>query len=298
MKNKRTRIVFSNGLENKKRMLKEIISAIIICLMMFACKSQNKVQTYEIYDDGIAIEKFDSLNKDENRYNSDNQIYKTWKTFTFRYYYEDKSGVKYLMTKDTLGNDNIDTWKFEKVDLKNPKSVSQIIMTVTYGLKPFIQSDTSYDQTVIKYDYKLNSGEFWNTEKTGLIENEKNIWMHPPRTGFFKILEINPFPYIKEPFVIGNKWKWKLEFGDYWSDKSWLEWKSENENLYDYEIIQKLLLKTKLGELECYVINCVAESKLGKTKLISYFNKIYGFVKLDYTNIDGTKTVIEIENVR
>ena len=297
MKNMRLLTAFSNGSENKKRVLKEIISVIIICLMMFACKSQNKV-TYETYDDGIVIEKFDSSNKDENRYTLDNQIYKTWKIFTFSYYYEDKSGIKYLMTKDTLSNNNNDKWKFEKADSKNPYSVSQIIMTVTYGLKPFIQSDTSYDQTVIKYDYKLNNGEFWNTEKTGLIENEKNIWMHPPRTGFFKILEINPFPYIKEPAVIGDKWKWELEFGDYWSDKRWLEWKSENDNLYNYEITQKLLLKTKIGDLDCYVINSVAESKLGKTKLVSYFNKVYGFVKLDYTNIDGTKIVIEIEKVQ
>jgi hypothetical protein len=36
---------------------------------------------------------------------------------------------------------------------------------------------------------------------------------------------------------------------------------------------------------------------LGTTKLKSFFNENFGFVKLDYTNIDGTKTIIELEKV-
>ena len=56
-------------------------------------------------------------------------------------------------------------------------------------------------------------------------------------------------------------------------------------------------ITTKLGKLECYVIESEAKSNLGSTKLISYFNETYGFLKLDYTNIDSTKIVIEINEV-
>ncbi|WP_281432062.1 hypothetical protein [Chryseobacterium salipaludis] len=31
--------------------------------------------------------------------------------------------------------------------------------------------------------------------------------------------------------------------------------------------------------------------------MIAYFNPQYGFVKLDYTNIDNSKTILELTNV-
>jgi len=46
---------------------------------------------------------------------------------------------------------------------------------------------------------------------SGTIENEGNVWIHPPRDNYFKIIELNPFPYIKAPYNIGAKWAWKLK---------------------------------------------------------------------------------------
>ena len=56
-------------------------------------------------------------------------------------------------------------------------------------------------------------------------------------------------------------------------------------------------ISTKLGNLECYIVQATAKSRIGETELISYFNPKFGFVKLEYKNIDGTKTVLELENV-
>ena len=69
------------------------------------------------------------------------------------------------------------------------------------------------------------------------------------------------------------------------------------ENVYDYEIKENKTISTKLGNLECYIVLATAKSRIGETELISYFNPKYGFVKLEYKNIDGTKTVLELENV-
>ena len=266
-------------------------------MTILSCKAQKSIEKFEIDDVGITVEKFDSSNVDENRYNQNNKIYKVGKKFTFSYYYLDKAGTKYLMTKENLNSQNTNDWTFEKMDKQDPNSVSQIVLSVNSGLSPFIQQLPDYNQTVITYNFKLFNGEFWNNEMTGVIENVKNIWMHPPRTNFFKILEINPFPYVKEPMEVGNKWNWKLKFGSHWSDKRWLFWEGSNENVYNYEIIDKSIFKTKLGDIECFVITSTAMSNLGKTKLTSYFNSQYGFVKLDYVNIDGTKTIIELEKV-
>jgi len=95
----------------------------------------------------------------------------------------------------------------------------------------------------------------------------------PQGLTFFKILEINPFPYIKAPFKIGNEWTWKLKFGDHWKDKRWLLWQGENENIYSYKIIDKVKFKTKLGILDCFVVVGEAKSSLGKTNLKSILTK-------------------------
>jgi hypothetical protein len=255
-------------------------------------KSQDEILKFKSDDDGILVEVFDTLNKNENRYNLDNSIYTVNKKFYFDYYYLDTNNIKYLMT-----NDSTTDWRLKELDKKDLNSVNQVIMSISYGLSPFYPMIKDYNQTVIKYDFKMYNGNFWKNEMTGLIENKKNIWIHPPRTGLFKILELNPFPYLKSPYEIGNKWDWKLTIGSHWSDKRWLEWTGNVLIQYEYEIMQKLNLKTNIGEIDCFLIQGIAKSKLGTTRLISYFSEKYGFVKLEYTNIDRTKIIIEINKI-
>ena len=279
-------------------LMKKIFQLIFLYLTTLSSEAQKNIEKFETDDDGISVEKFDSTNVNDNRYNQNNSIYKVGRKFTFSYFYSDTIGEKFLMTKGNLNKQNMYDWTFEKMENKNPNSVYQIILTVKSGLSPFVKQLPDYNQTVISYDFKQLNGDVWpNNEKTGVVENVKNLWMHPPRTDFFKILEINPFPYVKEPLKIGNSWTWKLKIGGYWSDKRWLAWKGLIENIYNYKITDKVLLQTKLGEIECLVISSNAISKLGETKLTSYFNNQFGFVKLDYTNIDCSKTIIILEKM-
>ena len=147
-----------------------------------------------------------------------------------------------------------------------------------------------YSQTNLKYSLYDET----SYSMSGVIENEANVWMHPPRDYYFKILELNPFPYIKAPFEIGNKWKWSLKIGDSWADERWKMWQGSIENKYEYEIVDKRKLETELGELSCYIIKSNAKSRIGKTELTAFFHEKYGFVKLNYINIDGTKTNLEL----
>lgn len=101
-------------------------------------------------------------------------------------------------------------------------------------------------------------------EKTGLVENEKNVWVHPPRTNFFSMLEFNPFPFIMSPYEIGNKWTWSLNIGSQWADKKWKTWDGQITNLYTYEIIDKKVVPTKLGNLECYIVMELQKAELEK----------------------------------
>ncbi len=273
------------------------LTSLLFLTIFNSCKSQNNDQNFLIDDDGITVEKFDKSKTYDQNYNDNNKIYVVGKSFKYSYYYQGLDGKKYLITKGKeIQKDNYKTfdWDFIEYERQNSETIKNIILIANSG-NPFEKDIPEYNQTSIAYQYLKNNGEFFTMEVTGAIENEKNVWVHPPRSNFFQILELNPFPYIQSPYQIGKKWNWKLKIGDHWSDKRWMEWKGGIENVYDYEIIDKKRIETKIGNLECFIIKSKAKSRIGETELISYFNENYGFVKLEYKNIDETKTVLELE---
>jgi hypothetical protein len=276
------------------------IKFLVFILLYISCSTNKNIDKFDIDEEGVVVEKANITKQYDEVYNSNNLIYNVGKKFRYTYFYQNLKGEKFLIKrgKPILQPEgySINDWEFIDIEKIDNETVNQIILKPNYG-NSFQNEIPDYNQTVISYEYLLLSGESFVMEKTGVIENEKNIWMHPPRSYFFEILELNPFPYIKAPFKIGTKWNWKLKIGDYWSDKRWLEWNGEIENVYDYEIKKNKIISTKLGDLECFIVNATAKSRIGLTGLISYFNPKYGFVKLEYNNIDGTKTVLELENI-
>ena len=291
---------FSLAVILKKQNTKmKIYKFIPILLFSISCSVQTNLQKYVIDDVGISVEKADSAKPYDKVYNINNIIYTIGKKFTYSYFYQNTKGEKFLIKgKEVLQpkGKSIYDWEFVNLEKQDNESVSYLILKPSSG-NPFEKYVPDYNQTVIGYDYLMNNGQSLTMELTGAIENKINVWIHPPRDKFFAILELNPFPYIKAPFKIGTKWNWKLDIGDRWSDKRWLEWKGSIENNYDYEIKGKKNISTKLGNLKCYIVYAKAKSIIGETELISYFNPKYGFVKLEYKNIDGTKTVFELEKV-
>lgn len=275
----------------------KILSLVVLNTSFFA---QTNSEKYVVDDDGIIVEKpVTSKSYDEN-YNSNNIIYTIGKKFTYSYFYQNAKGEKFLIKKgkEILQPEgySIADWDFVNIDQQDNETVKYLILKPNSG-NPFATNLPDYNQTAIGYEYLMNNGKFLTMEMTGAVENEKNVWIHPPRSNFFEILELNPFPYIKAPYQVGTKWIWSLEIGDHWSDRRWLEWKGEIENHYIYEITGKKSISMKLGNLECYVVHAKAKSRIGDTELISYFNPKFGFVKLEYTNIDKTKTILELEKV-
>lgn len=268
------------------------------------CVSGSKTtekRDYEIIlDGGIYVEKFDSTNISENRYTANNQTYLEGNRLIYDYYYEDLEGTKYKFKEIDGASGMMDyrerenAWSFVNIDSLTENTIEYVELIVDYGLVPMINSNPDYNQTVISYIYPQVNGESDFNSSTGVIENENNIWVHPPRDRFFRILEINPFPFIQAPYEIGNKWNWSLGIGSFWGDERWKTWEESLDNQYEYEIIDKIKINLSIGDIECYVIQSTATSTIGQTHLTAYFNIDIGFVKLDYTNIDSTKTVLEL----
>ncbi len=280
--------------------MKIVLKLFILIFVMTSCKSdfEKKHKDYKlINEEGVFVEIFDSTNVKLTRYTDNNNIYTKKTTFIYSYEHITENNSKYFFKEDPSIDDWMHSWKFVSADSIDENTILEVKIKIKEGLKPILEYQPNYNQTVAQYSYLTKDGLSAFTSISGIIENEKNVWMHPPRDKYFSILELNPFPYIQTPFEVGNKWKWNLEIGDYWADKRWLTWKGGIENKYVYEITDKKKMNTPFGKLECYTIDATATSRLGETKLTSLFNTEYGFIKLLYVNIDGSKTKLQLNKV-
>ena len=281
------------------------ITSILLLAVCLApgCSTRNSVpetRDYTLVDDeGIYVEQFDSTNVAENRYTANNLTYLEGNRLVYDYYYQDTQGNRYKF--EELANaselnfpDRVKAWTFIRLDSLTERTIDKVELTVTYGLSPMDRNNPDYNQTVINYQYPQVNGERNFNSHTGVIENERNVWTHPPRDRFFRILEINPFPFIQAPYEVGHIWEWSLKIGSFWGDERWKAWEGPIVNAYTYEIVDQRKIDTSMGAVKCLVIDASATSAIGTTQLTSYFNPEMGFVKLDYTNIDGTKTVLEL----
>lgn len=244
---------------------------------------------------GVFIEQFDANYKEDNRFTQDNFTYTEGLTFTYSYRFYDKDGKEFLhQSTETAGLDHEKAWQLVPALRADEDAVRAVQMTVLHGMQGIDQMKPDYNRTVVQYDYLTADGNARYTEVTGIVENEKNIWMHPPRSKLFRILELNPFPYIQAPYKVGAEWTWTQQIGAFWSDSRWKEWKGAVTNTYDYKITDKKMVRTTFGILECYEVTAKATSELGETALTALFNPDYGFVQTNYTNIDGSKMAMEL----
>lgn len=252
----------------------------------------NKINPEVFFNDGIYIEKkIDSLSHFLN-YSVDNEVFINEREFMYKYSYIHKNDTMLFSIKEVTIQEGKDLdWEFTKKINTNDSTVVQIKIIP----EPFSNTfGSDYNQTIINIDYiGENNKLIIGGEKTGCIENFKNVWMHPPREFLFKILELNPFPFIQSPYEIGNKWSGELVIGSYWSDKRWVTWKGAIKNIISYEITDKTDIKTEIGTLEVYIVKSEAKSELGITYLKSWFSFLEGFVRLEYTNIDGSQLIFE-----
>ena len=180
-----------------------------------------------------------------SKYNDDNVIYKTNSEFVYQ------------------------------VDIKSSlKDTSYFI-----GLK--VIPGSLFDQSKIKYKYYSNKNQlekdscnFW--ELTGLIENNKLIWLHPPRSEM-KELELSAFPEIqKNEGIIKKTWKSKINTGS-----DWEEYKNTNiTSIYNYEKDTTLIFNS--NKYDCSRIKAISTSKFGLVTTMYYFSNKIGFLNLNY----------------
>lgn len=245
------------------------------------------------------------------RFTADNLIYKDGREFTYQFRYFNALGkeqyMKYVITPkerfeisavgDTLDSYVLNYPDFVLVDVFDASDSC----TNQYKIKVKCQDrvfGADYDQTVEEFLIWID-GNYKVSSLSGIVENERNLWMHPNRDLLFQVLELNPFPYIRYPIKKGKSWKWKLTIGSQWGDPRWKEWEGTIVNRYKYKITDlQCEVETPMGVLPCVKTESVARSRIGKTCLTSYYNDQYGFVRMENTNIDGSQLVVDLVEVK
>ncbi len=228
-------------------------------------------------------QQYNDLYIEKSKIDKKNNVYSLGKEFVFN--------IKIIENDSTvfLRENNLDDFKLSN-DIDSLK-ISEIHLTV---IKPRVFKRTNKNQTEVYYSYEPNPKI---VSATGIVENAENIWIHPPRDGFFKSLETCPFPYIKLDKPIGYRWTDSMSIANHWADKKWGLWDGRLLLNYEYEIIGKEIIRTKIGELDCTVINAIATSKIGQSRLKYYFSHEYGFVKLEYILFTGLEIELNVVQV-
>jgi hypothetical protein len=269
-------------------------------------------------DDGIYSEKVIRNDTNKHRYTKDNISYKLGRILIYDYYYEDRTGLKYKFIR-TENYSEENPLHLIPVNNIHDSTIDKIRIEVSDHFEIYEKFDTTYTQTIFDYSYLDRKGKMKDTlceyfkkktkasnlecmdEGTGVIDNKMNLWMHPPRTYTYKILELCPFPfqYLDESV---KKWGWNLQVGGFYLDPRWINQKEKIQINYEYLRAKDEIITTPFGNLSCKVTNGTAKSDLEKgmlrTYLKSYYHPNYGFVKLEYTTINGSRIVMDLIEMR
>jgi hypothetical protein len=246
---------------------------------------------------GLLVETPEPGNRDHDFFNRDNTIYVPGREFVYSYAIH-KGTTELYCRVDAADDPATKSWTLVERTAVDPLTIRYLGFTVLAGYGGMDDLFPDYSQTIIRQKYWSGEGKLLFDGSTGLIENGANVWIHPFRGKYFSVTELSPFPFAKFPLEKGKSWTWRLDDIDgRWSDPRIVAYEGKVAASYRYEIVGKETLETPLGKLDCAVIEATAQSRLGSSRLRSHFNTAYGFIRLEYRNLDGSRIVLELQKV-
>ncbi len=223
----------------------------IFVVFSLSCTSKKNSVYYETIPNDLI--------NDENRFDLDNKVYPINREILYKCVIEHNS-----RTLD--------------VELK------YIRMTIQGTTKPFSNFDSDYSQTVIKFEYLDRNKKRIIWERTGLVENDINIWLHPPRNADLDVLQLSAFPYIKLNAI--KNWKWEL-------DASYASYQHVHLTHY-YKKHQESIYESNLGKLKCVLVEAITKSRIGTTNAEFLYHDELGFVKMKFFTIEDTTITLDL----
>lgn len=213
-----------------------------------------------------------------NAQNSKLELFDSLTTYQYKALFIDKNG---------------DTLTTEKVLLQSTGQIWSVQATQILANYTFFPDSLAYffrDPRSKETKYMRISTE----SRSGVVENDSTVWIHPFRDNQYLYTEVAPFPQVrKNKLAIGNQWSGGILF----IMKGWGKLKGRVKSTY---YVSNMIEKKYNNELlsECWVIDAKGEhNKLGISTLNTIYHKDYGFLEMNYTIYNGAKIQFILENV-
>jgi hypothetical protein len=174
-----------------------------------------------------------------------------------------------------------------------PFLVDTIAITA-YGTRQRFDPAARGADSIRQWNTEYGYSDFGSPIGSSVIENDTMLWLHPPRDGKYRILELSPFPYIKLPTRPGQRWPWSLNVGSQWADPKWAVWQGNIRITYTYQTIGPQALTTPFGSFTCWLVRGQTSCPVGTSTLDSYYHPQLGFVRLAYRTIDGRRLTMNL----
>ncbi len=210
------------------------------------------------------------------------KIFKKGRIFTY-------SAIRITKDKDTVANTFIeiipDGTGWGSIDAS---SQSQVVFKYKFEAKDSLEHIQELKEVVTE--------EFWiRDDTTGVIENEKEFWIHPMRNNEFFKTEIAPFPQVKYPINYetmldaGSKIYLMKNWGTYSPSLTEQKYFYLGKESKDYAFLEKL---------ECHKFTAYGHNSVhGISHLEYFFNEDYGFTEMNYLTYDGDLIQFTLVNV-
>jgi hypothetical protein len=266
----------------------------LLMMLFFAASAQGQSYTL-VEQSGIWVEQFAVADTTANRYTANNLLFAEGAQFTYRYYFQARGGKKYLQRVITSSRgDREKDWALVPLSERDSLTNDRVRLIVESDLQGIDSTIFGYNHTPIRWEYLAPAGKLYFLERHSLVENRANLWLHPPHARLFRILALNPYPFIKAPYTVGLQWRWQQQIPHHWGDARWREWTGTLTTTYQYTITGEEEISTPFGKLMSLVVEATGSSSLGTTFLKANFHAQYGFLRLYYTNIDGSELFLEL----
>ncbi len=139
---------------------------------------------------------------------------------------------------------------------------------------------------------EINDRDWVKQSKTGIIDNQTMIFLHPFRDNQYYFTEIAPFPEIFYPLYAGKKWSVALNIGEGWGI-----WNGQRlETSYEILDSESVTINGKIMN-NCWKISSNAISDFGVSYLTMWFHEEFGFVKLNYVTYASQNLQLELVEI-
>ncbi len=238
--------------------------------------SKEQAKAEQLYDIRMLPASEDDTTLVEHKIPKYRLIYPVGRTYTYEATYIGVEG-------DTLSQEKVEWMATGKRTEFSPNRQDILIYKYHYSSEDsarFVQNPTVDKQR----DYSLD----WQKEKEeGIIENVKNVWLHPMRHNQYSFTQLAPYPHLRYPLQIGNTWSTTLhDYGTGTVQKN-------------HEITDSLTKSyPNIGTLKCWELNATATFKSDTSTLRYFFNEQYGFTELHYVNYIGERLSVVLKGVK